>query len=37
MRGEGPWTGPGMSRLGVLPPEHGASAYLNIRYRDKGS
>jgi len=26
-----------MSRLVVLPPGHGASAYLNIRYRDKAS
>ena len=26
-----------MSRLVVLPPEHGASAYLNIRCRDERS
>jgi hypothetical protein len=26
-----------MSRLGVLPPERGASAYLNVRYRDERS
>jgi hypothetical protein len=32
MRGERSSTSPDMSRLVVLPPEHGASAYLNIRY-----
>ena len=37
MRGERSSTSPDMSRLVVLPPEHGASAYLNIRCRDERS
>jgi hypothetical protein len=37
MRGERSSTSPDMIRLVVLPPEHGASAYLNIRCRDERS